>query len=139
MAQQIDIDQSVSVSTLAAEKIRQMRTARGLSEEVGLRLFISGGGCSGFQYGMAFDPNPVDGDTIFQGEGLSVIVDPGSLPYLLGAHIDYIDTMMGGGFKVENPNAVSTCGCGNSFRSKGEDAASEGDSCGCGGGSCGSH
>ena len=84
----------------------------------GLRVFVGGGGCSGLQYGMTFDNNPSDVDIVFAEHGLRVIVDPRSLPYIAGANIDYEDSLMGGGFHIENPNAVSTCGCGHSFRTK---------------------
>lgn len=124
---------AISVTALAADKIRGLMAERNLSN-VALRVFVSGGGCSGMQYGMAFEPNPRESDTeITPVEGVRVVVDPSSLPYLLGANIDFVDTMMGGGFKIDNPNAVSSCGCGNSFRTSegGEAHAHEGGSCGC--------
>lgn len=100
-----------------------------------LRVFVSGGGCSGLQYGMAFEPEPRDFDAVVEsGDGVRLIIDPTSLMYLEGATIDYVDSLMGGGFRIENPNAVSTCGCGHSFRTK-DDAEGEA-GCGCGSGSC---
>ena len=90
-----------------------------------LRVFVSGGGCSGLQYGMAFEAAPRDFDAVVEpGNGVRLLVDPTSLMYLEGATIDYVDSLMGGGFRIENPNAVSTCGCGHSFRTK-DNAESE--------------
>ncbi len=101
-----------------------------------LRVFVSGGGCSGLQYGMAFEETPRDFDAVVEpGGGVRLIVDPTSLMYLEGATIDYVDSLMGGGFRIENPNAVSTCGCGHSFHTK-DDAAAGDDGCGCGSGGC---
>ena len=92
-----------------------------------LRVFVSGGGCSGLQYGMAFEAAPRDFDAVVEpGNGVRLLVDPTSLMYLEGATIDYVDSLMGGGFRIENPNAVSTCGCGHSFRTK-DNAESEGE------------
>ncbi len=106
----------VTLTQLAAEKLQGIMQEKGLGEAYGLRVFVSGGGCSGFQYGMTFENNPRDVDIVFSQRGLRVIVDPRSLPYISGANIDYEDSLMGGGFHIENPNAVSTCGCGSSFR-----------------------
>jgi iron-sulfur cluster assembly accessory protein len=108
----------ITLSETAAEKLLGIMREKGLDEAYGLRVFVGGGGCSGFQYGMTFDNNPRDVDTTFDQRGLRVIVDPRSLPYIAGASIDYIDSLMGGGFHIENPNAVASCGCGNSFRTK---------------------
>ena len=92
-----------------------------------LRVFVSGGGCSGLQYGMAFEQNPRDFDAVVEpGDGVRLVVDPTSMMYLEGATIDYVDSLMGGGFRIENPNAVSTCGCGHSFRTKDQGESSEG-------------
>ena len=95
-----------------------------------LRVFVSGGGCSGMQYGMAFEEGARDFDRIVDAGGVRLIVDPTSLMYLQGATIDYVDSLMGGGFRVDNPNAVSTCGCGHSFR--GNETADTESSGGCG-------
>ncbi|NUP99607.1 MAG: iron-sulfur cluster insertion protein ErpA, partial [Armatimonadetes bacterium] len=92
-----------------------------------LRVWISGGGCSGFQYGMALDNEPDTDDKAFESHGVKVLVDPMSFQYLDGAEIDFVDTLMGGGFKVNNPNAASTCGCGHSFQTA--DGAGEGSDC----------
>jgi iron-sulfur cluster assembly protein len=84
-----------------------------------LRIYVQGGGCSGFQYGMVLD-EAADGDEILEVSGIRVIVDPMSLRYLDGAEVDYKNDLLGGGFAIKNPNAVSTCGCGHSFQAKGE-------------------
>jgi iron-sulfur cluster assembly protein len=81
-----------------------------------LRVFVSPGGCSGFQYGMALDTALQEGDEVFERDGIKVVVDEYSINYLEGAEIDYVDGLMGAGFTVYNPNAVSTCGCGHSFQ-----------------------
>src|SRR5262245_35740327 len=87
----------------------------------GLRIYVQGGGCSGFSYGMVLD-EAAEGDQIFEKEGVKVIVDPMSLRYLEGAEVDYKEDLMGGGFAIKNPNATSTCGCGHSFNTGGESA-----------------
>jgi iron-sulfur cluster assembly protein len=105
-----------------------------------LRVFIAGGGCSGFQYGMAFENQMEDGDTVFESKGVRLYVDQASAMYLEGAQVDYVDSLMGGGFRIENPNAVSTCSCGQSFNAGAGDGAEAGHShahahgggCGCG-------
>ena len=79
-----------------------------------LRIYVQGGGCSGFSYGMVLD-EAADGDQVFEKDGIKVIVDPMSLRYLEGAEVDYKEDLMGGGFAIKNPNATSTCGCGHSF------------------------
>ena len=84
-----------------------------------LRIYVQGGGCSGFSYGMVLD-EAADGDQVFEKEGIKVIVDPMSLRYLEGAEVDYKEDLMGGGFAIKNPNATSTCGCGHSFQAGGE-------------------
>jgi iron-sulfur cluster assembly accessory protein len=122
----VDIEiTKVYVTPLAAEKLRSLLQERD-DPQCGLRVFVSGGGCSGMQYGMAFESNPREQDKVFESEGVKLIVDPTSLMYLGGARIDFVDSLMGGGFAIENPNAVSTCGCGHSFRTaKGGTAGGE--------------
>jgi iron-sulfur cluster assembly accessory protein len=93
--------------------------------EGGLRIYVQGGGCSGFSYGMVLD-EAADGDQIFETEGIKVIVDPMSLRYLENAEVDYKEDLMGGGFAIKNPNATSTCGCGQSFQAGGAPAAEAG-------------
>ncbi|MCS6881848.1 MAG: iron-sulfur cluster assembly accessory protein [Oscillochloridaceae bacterium] len=123
----------LSVSELASSRLLAMMREKGL-EGYALRVFVSGGGCSGLQYGMTFDNETLEGDNEFSTGGLRVLVDRISAGYLMGASIDYVDSLMGGGFKIDNPNAVSSCGCGHSFRT-----ASSGDAGASGGGcsSCG--
>lgn len=94
-----------------------------------LRIFVTGGGCSGMQYGMAFEEQPKDYDKVVEVGGVRLLIDPTSLVYLQGATVDFVDSLMGGGFRIDNPNAVSQCGCGHSFRT--DDSAAEGDG-GCG-------
>ena len=92
-----------------------------------LRVFVSGGGCSGLQYGMSFEKEPREFDAVVDtGDGVRLVVDPTSLMYLEGATIDFVDSLMGGGFRIENPNAVSTCGCGHSFKSQDGEESSGG-------------
>lgn len=105
----------------AAVKLREILTARNLTDH-GLRVFVAGGGCSGMQYGMAIEKEPGEFDAVFEQEGVRVFIDPTSMMYLSGSTIDYIDNLMGGGFRIDNPNAVSTCGCGHSFRTTGQAA-----------------
>lgn len=89
----------------------------------GLRVGVRGGGCSGFQYQLAFD-NQRDGDVVFEFEGLKILVDAQSLPYVDGSSIDYVESLQGAGFQVNNPNVVAACGCGSSFKVADEEAVS---------------
>ena len=114
----------VSVSPVAAAKIKELLQARNIPNHA-LRVFVAGGGCSGLQYGMAFEENPQEFDTLVETDGVRLIVDPTSAMYIGGANIDFVDSLMGGGFRIDNPNAVSTCGCGHSFRTSGESSASD--------------
>lgn len=96
------------------------RKVRGLIEEEGnpalkLRVFVAGGGCSGFQYGFTFDEETLDGDTEIDKDGVTLLIDPMSFQYLQGAEIDYTENLEGAQFVIRNPNAVTTCGCGQSF------------------------
>jgi iron-sulfur cluster assembly accessory protein len=106
----------INVTETAAEKISAL-----LVEEekpgAGLRVFVQGGGCSGFQYGLMIDEGEGDAgtDQVFEVHGVRLLVDPISLRYLKGAEVDFVDNNMGGGFTIKNPNAKSTCGCGSSF------------------------
>ncbi len=129
---------SITLTTAAANAVQDLLTKRNL-EGYALRVYVAGGGCSGYQYGMALEGQIRDTDNIFDKQGVKVVVDEISIDYLRGSTIDYIEDVMGSGFKIENPNALSSCGCGNSFRTKDQpedESAAEGDSCGCGG-SCG--
>jgi iron-sulfur cluster assembly accessory protein len=107
-------DSIVSLTPAAAEKIRGLMASE---EDVSvLRVAIEGGGCSGFQYGLGFDRSAQEGDHEFECEGVAVVVDPFSAPYLMGAQVDYLETIQESGFKIENPNATASCGCGHSFQ-----------------------
>lgn len=98
----------------AAHKVSQL-IAEEANPNLKLRVFISGGGCSGFQYGFTFDENLEDGDTRVENHGVQLLVDPMSIQYLAGAEIDYKDDLEGARFVIRNPNAQTTCGCGSSF------------------------
>lgn len=98
----------------AAAKVRDLITEEGNSN-LKLRVFISGGGCSGFQYGFSFDEAVNDGDTVIEKAGVTLLVDPMSFQYLSGAEIDYTEGLEGAHFVIRNPNATTTCGCGSSF------------------------
>lgn len=98
----------------AASKVSQL-IAEEANPNLKLRVFISGGGCSGFQYGFTFDENLEDGDTRVHNQGVDLLVDPMSIQYLAGAEIDYKDDLEGARFVIRNPNAQTTCGCGSSF------------------------
>jgi iron-sulfur cluster assembly accessory protein len=115
----------ITLTEMAADKLGKIMTEKGLADHA-LRVFVSGGGCSGLSYGMTFAPAPEEDDQVFEAGGVKVVVDPGSIFYLEGAEIDYIDNLMGGGFRIENPNAVQTCSCGSSFRTE---AGEKGHSC----------
>jgi iron-sulfur cluster assembly accessory protein len=120
----------VSLTEAAATKVKQL-----LAEEtdVGvLRIAIQGGGCSGFQYGLGFDTGAADGDLEFEQHGVTVVVDPFSAPYLQGAEVDYVDTIQSSGFAINNPNAVSSCGCGHSFQVEEGDTDANMGGCGSG-------
>jgi iron-sulfur cluster insertion protein len=104
----------ISVTESAASKIKDLLTEEGKSDS-GLRVFVQGGGCSGFQYGLMIEENGGVGDQTFESNGIKLYVDPVSLSYLKGAEVDFVDTITGGGFTIKNPNATSTCGCGSSF------------------------
>jgi iron-sulfur cluster assembly protein len=105
----------VALTETGAEKVREFLSSQGLNETAGLRVGVRGGGCSGFQYQLAFDEQR-DGDAIFTHSGLRLLVDNQSLPYVDGSTIDYVESLQGAGFQVNNPNVVAACGCGSSFR-----------------------
>ncbi len=123
--------EAVALTPQAADKLRNILLEKNLPDH-GLRVFVAGGGCSGLQYGMAFEANQRDMDTVVEAHGLKVYVDPVSLEYLYGASIDYVDGLMGAGFRIDNPNAVAACGCGSSFRTKDSGEAPAGGGCACG-------
>ncbi|MBI4006266.1 MAG: iron-sulfur cluster insertion protein ErpA [Gammaproteobacteria bacterium] len=98
----------------AASKVKKLIDEEG-NDALMLRVFISGGGCSGFQYGFTFDEHISEGDTVVENEGVKLLIDPMSYQYLAGAEIDYTEGLEGAQFVIRNPNATSTCGCGSSF------------------------
>ena len=106
-------DTLISLTPLAAAKIKELLTEEADATLV-LRVAIQGGGCSGFQYGLGFD-NVADGDVELELQGVPVVVDPFSAPYLRGTTIDFLNTIQESGFKIDNPNATASCGCGHSF------------------------
>ena len=128
-SQQSSVETSIlSITPSASEKVREL-----LKQEndpgLGLRIFVAGGGCSGLQYGMTLD-EAQDGDTIISQDDYSVLVDEMSLGYINGSEVDYVDSLMGAGFTVNNPNAVSSCGCGHSFKTA--EGSGEARGCACG-------
>ncbi len=129
----------VTLTARAAEEIMGLLERQGKADAA-LRVFVSGGGCSGLNYGMAIDDSVEEGDMVFVSGGVKVVVDPLSISYLRGASVDYVEDVMGGGFKIDNPNATRSCGCGSSFST--EDGAGEAEAetsgGGCGSG-CGCH
>ncbi len=108
---------AVQLTDAAVHRVRSLITERDL-EAHALRIFVTGGGCSGLQYGMTLERDVRDSDVRFNFDGIEVLIDPNSMLYLNGATVDYVDDIMGGGFHIDNPNAVASCGCGNSFRTK---------------------
>jgi iron-sulfur cluster assembly accessory protein len=116
--------QMVQLTDIAAEKVRAFMEGQAAAGEVGLRVGVRGGGCSGFQYALALDEQR-DDDHVFENSGIRVLVDPASLRYVDGSTVDYTENFMGSGFEVSNPNTVASCGCGSSFR-----VADEEPSCG---------
>ncbi len=130
----------LNITENAAEKIKELAAQEPEGDAEVLRIAVQGGGCSGFQYSLGFDRGLQDGDNEIAMHGVKVVVDPFSAPYLLGAEIDFVDALMGGGFAINNPNVVAACGCGSSFQAKDEVdgepvAAASGGGCG----TCASH
>ncbi len=134
----------VTLSPLAIERVKQF-IAKEKQGADGLRVFVMSGGCSGYQYGMVLEREAKGDDITFEEGGIRVYVDNQSARLIAGANIDFVETVQGSGFKINNPNAVSSCGCGNSFNTaegghdhshgemEGEDEAADGCACGCGG------
>lgn len=98
----------------AAFKVQQLIEEE-KNDALMLRVFVQGGGCSGFQYGFTFDESIQDGDTVVENQGVKLLIDPMSYQYLVGAEIDYVENLEGSQFVIRNPNATTTCGCGSSF------------------------
>jgi iron-sulfur cluster assembly protein len=127
-------DQLLTLTRAAALKIKELMAEEPDGEATVLRVAIQGGGCSGFQYGLGFDSGAVEGDIELELEGVQVVVDPFSAPYLRGASVDFLNGLQESGFKIDNPNAVASCGCGHSFQvDEGAEAdPSAGPACGSG-------
>ena len=105
----------VSMTVRAADKLKEILEKQG-RPDLALRVYVTPGGCSGFSYGMTFADGTEEDDQLIEQAGVRIVVDPMSAMYLKGAEIDFVDALMGGGFALRNPNAVSSCGCGQSFR-----------------------
>ena len=115
----------VSLTDAAVSKLREL-TKEETNPTIGLRVYVYSGGCSGFRYGMMLEDAPTPEDQILEASGIKVYVDGQSISLLQGSQIDYVDTLMGAGFTVNNPNAVAACGCGSSFRTADDDGCAEG-------------
>jgi len=109
-----EANSSITFTDNAAKKVKQLIADEG-NENLNLRVYVTGGGCSGFQYGFNFDENVQEGDTQVENSGVKMVIDPMSLQYLLGSEVDYKESLEGSMFVVNNPNATTTCGCGSSF------------------------
>ncbi len=114
----------VQLTDIAAEKVRDFITGQSAEGDIGLRVGVRGGGCSGFQYALALDERR-DDDHVFEANSIRVLVNPASLQYVDGSTVDFTESFQGSGFEVSNPNVVASCGCGSSFR-----VADEEPSCG---------
>ena len=115
----------LSLSDAAAAKLREL-TKEEANPDIGLRVYVYSGGCSGFRYGMMLEDAPTPEDRVYDVSGIKVYVDGQSVDLLKGSQIDYVDTLMGAGFTVNNPNAVAACGCGSSFRTADDGGAPKG-------------
>jgi iron-sulfur cluster assembly protein len=114
----------ITITDKGAEKVKEFLASQSAdTSSAGLRVGVRGGGCSGFQYALAFDEQR-EGDEIFEDQGLRILVDGPSVPYVKGSVIDYVDSLQGAGFKVDNPNVIAACGCGSSFRVADEEEVS---------------
>lgn len=124
---------AITLSERAAQELKTLLEESGI-QDAGLRVWVAGGGCSGLQYQMAIDDSqPEETDMVFDSHGVRIYVDSLSIRYMDGSCIDYVEDMFGGGFKIDNPNAISSCGCGSSFQTEDEMGAPGG---GCGGCGC---
>jgi len=115
----------VTVSDAAAQEVKNVLTDQGEPDAM-LRVYVAGGGCSGLQYGMALETEQMEGDQVFEVNGVRLVIDQQSFPYLNGCHVDYVEGLMGAGFKIDNPNATACCGCGSSFSTEDSPGASGG-------------
>ena len=109
----------ISLTPRATDKLKEI-LAKQERTDLALRVYVTPGGCSGFSYGMTFADAVEDGDSVVEHQGVRVVVDPMSAMYLKGSEVDFVDALMGGGFALRNPNAVSSCGCGQSFKTEGQ-------------------
>ena len=121
---------TLNLTPTAAEAVKNLLEKRNL-EGYALRVFVQGGGCSGFQYGMALEGKIREQDTVVEEHEIQVVIDEVSIEYMRGASIDYIEDVMGSGFKIDNPNAIASCGCGNSFQTS-DDSGNPKNCGGCG-------
>ena len=103
----------ITMTSAAEEKIRELMQEE--QDTIGLRVFVKGGGCHGYQYGMAFESKLSEDDTVLEKGNVKIIMDSQSAPLLAGVDVDYVDTLQGSGFAIKNPQAKTTCGCGSSF------------------------
>ena len=120
----------VSLTESAAAKVLALMAMEPAGEAEVLRVAIRGGGCSGFEYALGFDRGPVEGDLEAEDHGVRVVVDPFSAPYLMGAKVDFVETIQEAGFKIDNPNAAGSCGCGQSFQPAEGEAPADAGGCG---------
>jgi iron-sulfur cluster assembly accessory protein len=133
--ERIDDTAVVALTERAAEKILSLMAEEPAGEATVLRVAVQGGGCSGFEYALGFDRAALEGDLESSSHGVDVVVDPFSAPYLKGASVDYLETIQESGFKIENPNVSSACGCGHSFQvAEGEELPEGVSAGGCGSG-----
>jgi len=122
----------ITLTDKAATELRDLINGQDKADAA-LRVWVQGGGCSGLSYGMALDDSaPEEDDNVFDQSGIRIYIDSLSLRYMDGASVDYVDDVLGGGFKIENPNAQSTCGCGSSFKAEGAEGVGGGCGSGCG-------
>jgi iron-sulfur cluster assembly protein len=137
--QEQSVGSEISLTERAASELQGMLVENDKSEAA-LRVWVAGGGCSGLSYGMALDENaPEEGDVVMTDKGIKIFVDELSLRYMTGSVVDYVDDVLGGGFKIENPKAVKSCGCGSSFSTDEEAIEGLDTRAGGGCGSCGCH
>jgi iron-sulfur cluster assembly protein len=126
------VETLVNLTERAADKIRELQSTEPAGEAEVLRVAIQGGGCSGFQYGLGFDRGAVEGDHELEAYGVRIVIDPFSAPYLTGSTIDWLDGLQESGFKIDNPQATASCGCGHSFQVDEEAAGDAHAAGGCG-------
>lgn len=137
--QEQSVGSPVTLTERAASELQGMLVDND-KKDAALRVWVAGGGCSGLSYGMALDENaPEEGDVVMNDKGVKIYVDELSLRYMVGSIVDYVDDVLGGGFKIENPKAVRSCGCGSSFSTDDETMDGLDTRAGGGCGSCGCH